>query len=34
VGVAIQSRVEIVCLAERRKNRLISSFFDAAEEAQ
>jgi aminoethylphosphonate catabolism LysR family transcriptional regulator len=34
MGVAIQSRVEIVCLAERRKNRLISSFFETAEEAQ
>lgn len=32
-GVAIQSAVEIVCLAERRKNQLISSFFAAAEEA-
>lgn len=30
-GVAIQSRVEIVCLAERRRNRLISSFFATAE---
>jgi aminoethylphosphonate catabolism LysR family transcriptional regulator len=31
-GVAIQSVVEIVCLAERAKNRLISSFFATAEE--
>lgn len=31
-GVAVQSRVEIACLAERRKNKLISSFFAVAEE--
>lgn len=31
-GVAIKSAVEIVCLAERKKNKLISNFFSTAEE--
>jgi LysR family transcriptional regulator, low CO2-responsive transcriptional regulator len=33
-GNIIQSRVEIVCLTERRKNKLISSFFAVAEETR